>query len=233
MILSLSNLSEYAATWWLGASEITLIVSAVILTFGLVGEWPDSESWKRHTLYKLAKFAVVLGVVGELIGDAGIFETSARLSVLQNAAIEQAKSKAANAEERAGSANERAAKLERENLEIREKVAGRRISKEQHDEIVKLLSPEPATFDLEAMQESETGLFASDILKTLTDAGWTLHQKLLPMGVIWTNLNIFLTDDPAAGRLAAAFQAAGIAFGIGNEKRDRVTVMVGGKPSPF
>jgi hypothetical protein len=57
---------------------------------------------------------VVLGVVGELIGDAGIFETSARLSVLQNAAIDQAKAKAANAEERAGSANERAAKLERE-----------------------------------------------------------------------------------------------------------------------
>jgi hypothetical protein len=233
MILSLSNLPESATTWWLGTSEITLIVSAVILTFGLVGEWPDSESWKRRTLYKLAKFAVVLGVVGELIGDAGIFETSARLSVLQNAAIDQAKAKAANAEERAGSANERAAKLERENLEIREKVAGRRISKEQHDEIVKLLSPAPATFDLEAMQESEAGLFASDILKTLTDAGWTLHQKSLPMGVIWTNLNIFPTDDPAVGRLAAAFRAAGIVFGIGNEKRDRVTVMVGGKPSPF
>jgi hypothetical protein len=163
MILSLSNLPESATTWWLGTSEITLIVSAVILTFGLVGEWPDSESWKRRTLYKLAKFAVVLGVVGELIGDAGIFETSARLSVLQNAAIDQAKAKAANAEERAGSANERAAKLERENLEIREKVAGRRISKEQHDEIVKLLSPAPATFDLEAMQESEAGLF-----KTIT-----------------------------------------------------------------
>jgi cell division protein FtsL len=130
-------------------------------------------------------------------------------------------------------ANERAAELERENLEIRQKVAGRRISKEQHDTIVRLLSPEPATFDMQVMEESEAGLFAADILKTLTDAGWTVDKKEFPLGVVWTNLNISLTDDPAAGRLAAAFQIAGVPFGIANERQARVTIIVGGKPSPF
>jgi hypothetical protein len=146
---------------------------------------------------------------------------------------EEAREGAAKANERAAKTEERAAQLERENLEIREKVAGRRISKLQHDTIVKSLSSEPVTFDMQVMQESETALFAADILKTLTDAGWTVDKKELPLGVVWTNLNISLTDDPAAARLAAAFQIAGVPFGIGNERHARVTIIVGGKPSPF
>jgi len=87
MILSLSSLSSDDAKLWLGISELALIVSAIVLVVGLLGEWPDSESWKNRTLYKLSKAAVILGVFGELLGDAGIFETSARLQVLEESAI--------------------------------------------------------------------------------------------------------------------------------------------------
>jgi hypothetical protein len=130
MILSLSTLLEPDANWWLWVSELTLVVFAVILTIGLVGEWPDAESWKKRWLYKAAKAAVVLGVVGELIGDAGIFETSARLTVLQHAAIGQASIDAANANERAGNAireaanaNEKAAGLEKDAAQLRIELA--------------------------------------------------------------------------------------------------------------
>ena len=75
-------LSAVDAKWWLEASEIALLASAFVLTIGLVGEWPDSESWKKRKLYKLAKAGVIIGVIGELLGDAGIFETSARLQFL-------------------------------------------------------------------------------------------------------------------------------------------------------
>lgn len=36
-------LSEGDATSWLALSEIVLVAGAVVLTIGLIGEWPESE----------------------------------------------------------------------------------------------------------------------------------------------------------------------------------------------
>jgi len=79
MILALTSLSESDAKWWLGASEIFLIVSAIVLMAGIVEGWRESWSWRKRKVYKIAKRAIVLGIVAELVGDAGIFETSSRL----------------------------------------------------------------------------------------------------------------------------------------------------------
>ena len=209
----------------------------------------SAESWlSAIAIAKLvAAFLVATGVAIEFGGDwvARPFERTVRVAreaevaslnaetIRLSAEAEAARGEIAKANENAAAAKERTANLERENLEMRQKMAGRRISKEQHDEIVKLLSPEPATFDINVMQGSEAAFFAADILKTLTDAGWTLHKKYIPLGEIWTNLTLFRTDDPAIGRLAAALQMAGIPFGAADQKKDRVTIMVGGKPSPF
>jgi cytochrome c-type biogenesis protein CcmH/NrfG len=89
-ILSFNSLSESEASWWLRVSEVVLLVFAALLTLGLIGEWPDSAAWKKRFIYKVAKSCVIIGVVGELLGDAGIFETSARLQVLQETAIKKA-----------------------------------------------------------------------------------------------------------------------------------------------
>jgi hypothetical protein len=67
----------------------------------------------------LAKGAVILGVVGELLGDGGIFETSARLQVLEEKTISDANTKAVTAETTTGQANERAGILESTAAQLR------------------------------------------------------------------------------------------------------------------
>lgn len=53
----------------------------------MFGEWPESETWKKSLWYKCAKGAVIIGVMGELLADAGIFAAGDRVEELANAKI--------------------------------------------------------------------------------------------------------------------------------------------------
>jgi hypothetical protein len=148
---------------------------------------------------------------------------------------ENAKKGVAKANEIAAMANQRAAVLEKENLEIRTRIAGRRISEEQHRVLVEELSREPGSFVLQSMTDGESGLYASDIFKVLMDAHWTPLGNEFPMGEVWIGLIVFQTDDPAALRITLALKKAGIAFLVGDNqhKKEKATVLVGAKPAPF
>ena len=76
----------------------------------------DSSSWKMSLLYRMAKVLVLVGVLGELIGDAGVFGTSGRLQNIEEYAISAAGTKASEANLRAGS-------LEKEAATMRERAA--------------------------------------------------------------------------------------------------------------
>src|ERR1700677_2062865 len=97
-MLFLTSLSDSETKAWLVASEILLIVATTVLVFGLIGEWSDSETWKNRIWYKVAKAAVIVGVIGELFGDAGIFETSARLDSIRELDNLKLQERAAKAE---------------------------------------------------------------------------------------------------------------------------------------
>jgi len=202
------------------AVVLGLAVEIVLSAVYRHGSWVEAWSPVGATIL------ITMGVFGEI-------HFAARVSRSEEELRRRSEERVASANKIAAKAHERATLLEQENLEIRDRIAGRRISKEQHDKIVSILSSAPAAFDMEIMQEGEAGLFALDILRTLTDSGWTVDKKEFPFGVVWHNLNIFLTNDPAAERLMIAFIAAKIPFNTGDEKRTKVTLMVGAKPPHF
>ena len=204
MILSLSSLSSDDAKLWLGISELALIVSAIVLVVGLLGEWPDSESWKNRTLYKLSKAAVILGVFGELLGDAGIFETSARLQVLEESAISVANTKAAAAEVAAGQAKERAGALENTAAQLRldlekERVKNqtRPLTQKEFDAIGELKGKIPSVSLAYSSNCIECSVYATQIVDALMaaniDVKLFLSQSTLGA---WHGLSVQYPDFP-------------------------------------
>lgn len=193
------------------------------------------ELWKA-----IFDWSAVILVGLTMIAGAGALITGKKISDLQSEQLQKfdsgltkAKSDLATQQERAAAADAQVAGLVRENLILQQKLANRRISKEQHKILVDFLSKRPGQIIIETMGDSESGLFASDILKTFEDSGWTIGGKNFPLGVIWTGLIVYNSDDPDALTVAEAFKAAGIPFAIGNEKRAKATIMVGGRPAIF
>jgi hypothetical protein len=201
--------------WWNAAMIIALIVAALgalataVTTTVVVKMTAEGERESKRALEEYKVNA------GEQIAAA-------------NAMGETAKADAALA-------NERAKEMERGNLELRSKLAGRRVTAEQHKILVEELAKIPAHFDVAVMQDPESVMFALDVEKTLADAGWIRDQRETPISEFWTGLVLLQTDDPAGLRLLEALQKSGLSFGIGDDayKREKATLMVGSKPAAF
>ena len=194
--------------------------------------WPSFETASR--LYDLANTAfiasLVVGVAATvlLVWMGNVKEGHLRRDVAT------AGEHASAANEAAARANERANKLENENLLMRKEFSPRRITPEQHRVLVALLSKIPGTINIQSMSDSESGLYAGDILKTFTDAGWRVGTKEFPLGEIWHGLIFEDSTDSATVAVLRAFLAAGVTD-CHTAKRGKppVTILVGGKPPPF
>jgi hypothetical protein len=103
------SLSKDAAILGLDASEVALLLFGLLLVVGLVGEYAESERWKKYV--KAFEMMVILGVAGELLADAGVFTFSARLQSLSDIEVARLNKQAAEAEAQAAEANLELAKL--------------------------------------------------------------------------------------------------------------------------
>jgi hypothetical protein len=236
-ISTFSSLSEPDARWWVHASEVLLIVSAILLAAGLFGEWPDSESWKKRLLYKAAKAAVIVGVLGELLGDGGIFAGGDRLQELEGRAIAGATAKAANANERAAQlekeaagARERAAQLEKETARlsaeaaqanartacIEQAAAWRSLKPEEFNTLVSELSKSPpsrAVWIKYVSPDPEVVALAAQYVRAFIAARWLFRLDwvsfvdTVPFGVYIPNSG---NDDTKA--VQAAMHSAKLPF---------------------
>jgi len=189
---------------------------------------------------------VAIGVVGEAILGVWHWRLDGRLRDLRHTEAQLHESEIANANATAATANERAAALEKdaaqaraEQERLKTQISWRRITKEQHDEIVSNLRGRRLAITIKwPASDPEAGVFADDIGKTLRDAGMTLSGEP------------FISDTPVFGlgvskmprgdqvpsddwiALADAFKKAGWIFGLA-EPAERLTITVGSKKPPF
>lgn len=148
--------------------------------------------------------------------------------------IEQIKSKAlVEVEKSAALARHRSAEIEKENLELKQQLANRRITEEQHKILVDILSKQIGRITIETMGDPESGLFAEDMVKTFTDSGWEIDGKFLPQSIVLSGLMVYKSSGPDDATVVQALRAAGIPFSIGSGTRPNATIMVGGKPPLF
>ena len=131
---------------------------------------------------------------------------------------------AGKANEEVARANERAAGLEKEAAaaklaleKLRSQLAGRRISKEQHDLLVSLLESTPTQVSVTHPDDAEAALFAADIAQALRDAGWTVSEATgfwiqPPIGLIVSHVS--QTSLETAHPLARALKEAKIGVTI-------------------
>ena len=110
-LFSWLSLSKYATEKALDASELIIIVSGFVLAFGAVGEYleehnrlPKWMKWPKLVFILM----VVVSLIGEFVGDAGVFVFSKELQKLEGAEIEALDLKATAARDKADEAGRRA-----------------------------------------------------------------------------------------------------------------------------
>jgi hypothetical protein len=215
-ISTFNSLSESDAKWWLRWSEALLLGSAILLTAGLFGEWPDSESWKKRALYKASKAAVIIGVLGELLGDGGIFAAGDRVESLDNAKI----------------------------IALETRLAARSISDEQLETIAsQLKSFAPQTYQIIPYWKNPESLaLANRISAGLTKAGWVLQNpdRFTTLVGVLTGITVSVDKGAsdsvkkAGAELLKALKGADIAAEpddeINNPPSQRINMQIGIKP---
>jgi hypothetical protein len=108
--------SEQELLSLLHISDVLILLAAIMLVIGIIGEYPDDEEWKKTLLYTICKLLVVAGVGIELLADSGIFSASDRLHDIDQNKINIARTDAAKAIDDAAKANERAKALDKDEI---------------------------------------------------------------------------------------------------------------------
>jgi hypothetical protein len=164
-----------------------------------------------------ADIMIALGVGGEVLFGAIDSRCQSELRRRSNARL-------AVALTQAGEAHERAAKLDVEAAQLRQQLAPRELSKEQH-EILLTLKGRVEAVGVTSYTDSESIGFARQIVESLrrADIDARLHEPRA--GIAWTGIYIVVprplmnyTADP----LYATFEAAGLPVGCGSRDQHQL-----------
>lgn len=238
--LSLSKAWTESALSW---SELALLVFGALLVAGLVGEYRTAEKSKW---YKRFEMFVIIGVLGELLADGGIFLFTSHLEMLNALEVAALNKEAGQAHERANKLElaseqqrERAAKAEVELLALQERLKPRSLSQELRVRLIDTLRASPkkgrvlvtcVAGDLEGCR------FSLELRACLEEAGWPLEPQGGMIGAFGSGIVIVVrdaTNAPAhAGELQRAMASAGLSVNEQENPKmlgERVILFVGSK----
>jgi hypothetical protein len=192
-------LSRSATERALDASEILILLCGLILAMGAAGEYieehgtlPRWMKWSRRPKMVFV-WMVALSLVGEFVGDAGVFVFSGHLQTMNDGEYAALNKEAGDARRDAGNAMDRAGKLEQEaaalrkqvededfeRVKIEDAVAWRRLTKDQISKLGTELSvfPRQLTALIHNVGDLEAYSFASDIDVALHEfAKWNIGE---------------------------------------------------------
>ncbi len=122
------SLSKETTEVWLNASELLILLCGLVLAFGAAGEYledheklPRWMAWSRKPKLVFV-WMVAISLVGEFVGDAGVFIFSGHLQTIADGEYAALNREAGTARRDAGKANERAASLEKESAKLNERI---------------------------------------------------------------------------------------------------------------
>jgi hypothetical protein len=201
------DVSLNTANFWFDASNVILLGGALLVAVGTYGVF-KAGSIKEH--YEDVRISANEKAAAEAY-----------------AAGEQGKAEAAEA-------NLKAAELEKQNVELREKIANRRITEKQYKVLIGILRKQPGIINIESMTDPESGLYAADFQKLFQNAGWKIEGTTFPLGQIWIGLILYKSQSPDINTVETALVEAKIPFSLANAAPTQVaTIIVGGKPPVF
>ena len=141
-------MSKSATTGLLTASELALLVFGIVLVAGLVGEFFADHKKSEYPRFKkrkrLFEVLVIVGVMGELIADGGIFAFSAHLQTIAGLEVAQLNREAGDARREAAQARLTAANVESNNVALSQKVE---VLRKANDELEAKTNPRAITID--------------------------------------------------------------------------------------
>jgi hypothetical protein len=181
--------------------------------------------------------------------ESKIAESNARVKTAEariasaDASSNDAVARVAAAELQVAAQRERAAKAEKDLLEVQEKIKPRRITPEQRDQLVMFLSQPPrGKVDIMCVLGDGEGLaFAEEVGQVLKASGWEIGSGGVSQGAFAPSnpvgfgvlVHSSQSPPPRAISLIHAFRSVGLPLG-GSEKKeldaDAVQIIVGNKP---
>jgi hypothetical protein len=230
---TLPSLSKPATAICLSVSEYGLLIFALLVVVGLIGE--NKLPWWHHRL-KIFEILVTIGCGGELLADGGVFVFSRRLQTIADGEFAVFNKEAATARKEAGDATKqagdaikeaagvrlRAAELERETVLLREqlRIQGSRaallmeVSSQSRFAKIERFKRQKVEIAQCGRQDNEITLAVITLMNLIRVRGWIVNPNN-PFVSCATGLRVIVRHDAPESTLAAAKALGGVLNELG------------------